>query len=139
MLSNAEFVFEYTRLLGQFNSRKEFDNVQAFKDSINESLTQRDWVMGQAPLDLGLDNAITFGLQLGLTNSAICSIVSAWYFENKNITKAVEMLNNDVVDSDYPLAKLLFRAYSAGWPTESFTKRREELHPQVYKLMAYTN
>lgn len=34
-------------------------------------------------------------------------------------------------DSRYQMAKLLRRTFAAGWPPESFTKMRQELHPKI--------
>lgn len=44
-------------------------------------------------------------------------------------TKALDRAFED--DKDYPLAKLLRRVYTAGWPPDSFAKMRSELHPKV--------
>ena len=38
-------------------------------------------------------------------------------------------------DSRYPLAKLLRRVFSAGWPPAQFTEMRAELHPKVCALL----
>lgn len=84
--------------------------VYEIKDSINilESLIEK------APKEYA-DSAI--------------ALVSTVYYENDRIEDAINTINE--ANKNYPLADLLKRVYSAGWPKESFANMRAELHPKV--------
>jgi hypothetical protein len=57
------------------------------------------------------------------------ALVATVYYENDRTEDAINTINE--ADDNYPLASLLKRVYSAGWPKESFQQMREELHPKV--------
>ena len=62
----------------------------------------------------------------------IASLFSAVCYEKGDralASKSLEKALSD--DSKYPLALLLRRVYAAGWPPESFTAMRRDLHPKV--------
>lgn len=62
----------------------------------------------------------------------IACIVAAMAYENGDGALAHKALDRAVVDDEkYPLAALLRRVFNAGWPPESFTSMRAELHPKV--------
>ena len=57
------------------------------------------------------------------------ALVATVYYDQDRIEDAVNTINE--ADTNYPLASLLKRVYSAGWPKESFAQMRSELHPKV--------
>lgn len=57
------------------------------------------------------------------------ALVATVYYDQDRIEDAVNTINE--ADANYPLASLLKRVYSAGWPKESFAQMRSELHPKV--------
>lgn len=62
----------------------------------------------------------------------IACIVGAMAYEGGDgalAHKALDRASED--DEHYPLAALLRRVFNAGWPPESFTQMRAELHPKV--------
>ena len=62
----------------------------------------------------------------------IACIVAAMAYENGDGALAQKAIDRAIADqSDYPLALLLRRVFSAGWPPESFSAMRAELHPKV--------
>jgi hypothetical protein len=62
----------------------------------------------------------------------IACIVGAMAYEGGDGALAHKALDRAVADDpDYPLAALLRRVFNAGWPPESFTQMRAELHPKV--------
>jgi hypothetical protein len=62
----------------------------------------------------------------------IACIVAAMAYENGDGALAQKALDRAFEDDDrYPLASLLRRVFSAGWPPESFASMRAELHPKV--------
>jgi len=61
--------------------------------------------------------------------AALFSAISYERGDGALAARALERAFND--DSNYPLAKLLRRVYTAGWPPESFANMRLELHPKI--------
>ncbi len=62
----------------------------------------------------------------------IACIVAAMAYENGDGALAQRALDRAFEDdAKYPLAALLRRVFSAGWPPESFAQMRAELHPKV--------
>lgn len=62
----------------------------------------------------------------------IACIVAAMAYESGDGALAQKALDRAFDDDDrYPLASLLRRVFNAGWPPESFTSMRTELHPKV--------
>lgn len=61
--------------------------------------------------------------------AAIFSTVAYESGENQLAQRSLDQAFSD--QADYPLAKLLRRVYSAGWPPQSFAAMRAELHPKV--------
>lgn len=62
----------------------------------------------------------------------IACIVAAMAYENGDGALAQKALDRAFDDDDhYPLASLLRRVFNAGWPPESFSSMRAELHPKV--------
>ena len=62
----------------------------------------------------------------------IACIVAAMAYESGDGALAQKALDRAFNDDDhYPLASLLRRVFNAGWPPESFSSMRAELHPKV--------
>jgi hypothetical protein len=62
----------------------------------------------------------------------IACIVAAMAYENGDGALAQKALDRAFADDEqYPLASLLRRVFNAGWPPESFSQMRAELHPKV--------
>ena len=62
----------------------------------------------------------------------IACIVAAMAYENGDGALAQKSLDRAFADEEsYPLAGLLRRVFNAGWPPQSFTSMRAELHPKV--------
>jgi hypothetical protein len=61
--------------------------------------------------------------------SAPASLLALTYYETGQTERALNTLAK--AKEDYPLASLLNRVFTAGWPAESFQQMRQELHPKV--------
>jgi len=61
-------------------------------------------------------------------NAPAC-LLAALEYEQDNKEDALVMLSN--ASENYSLAMLLSRVFAAGWPAESFSNMRNELHPKV--------
>jgi hypothetical protein len=62
----------------------------------------------------------------------IACIVASMAYENGDGALAQKAIDRALADQgDYPLALLLRRVFNAGWPPESFSAMRAELHPKV--------
>lgn len=62
----------------------------------------------------------------------VACIVAAMSYEGGDGALAQRALDRALVDDErYPLALLLRRVFSAGWPPESFAQMRAELHPKI--------
>lgn len=102
---------------------------------VNENLHLRDYFLG-LPIEYSLENCIDlatyFVNELLGDESAIpfYTILSAYHYElGEKI--ASKMYLSHGIKADYPLASLLNRVYSAGWPCDAIASMREELHPKV--------
>lgn len=56
-------------------------------------------------------------------------ILAVAYYELDDTDTALSTL--DKTAENYPMANLLRRVFTAGWPKESFVQMRDELHPKV--------
>ncbi|MFM6941633.1 MAG: DUF4192 domain-containing protein [Candidatus Planktophila sp.] len=62
----------------------------------------------------------------------IACLVAAMAYENGDGALAQKALDRAFADDEqYPLASLLRRVFNAGWPPQSFSQMRAELHPKV--------
>jgi hypothetical protein len=60
------------------------------------------------------------------------TLLSAISYEVGDVALATSSLEQALeADSAYPLALLLKRVFSAGWPAETFATMRTELHPKI--------
>lgn len=109
---------------------EEFSLMIAGVVSALRDLQVRDYMLGIVPniknsIDV-LESLIEAAPDLADPARALVATV---YYESDRIEDAINTINE--ADADYPLAKLLKRVYSAGWPKESFAQMRSELHPKV--------
>ena len=102
---------------------------------IAESVQIRDYALGAIGISLDSEDSLSFitAIQLlGQDSAALEAIRGAYLYElgqtaeaGKALDKALELVNG------HSLALLLRRVMSAGWPSESFSAMRRELHPKV--------
>ena len=70
----------------------------------------------------------------------IACLVAAMAYENGDGALAQRALDRAIADdASYPLAGLLRRVFNAGWPPQSFSQMRGELHPKVIATIFDTN
>jgi hypothetical protein len=106
----------------------------------SEILDLRDYVLGM-PADFGVGFMINFAEAVAEQTPpeslyAIKTILSCFYYENVEVKKAKEILNEVLeTNPDYPLATLLKRVFDSGWSPESFADMRRELHPKVIRSL----
>jgi hypothetical protein len=102
-----------------------------------QDLQVRDYVLGHAPMTFGAKGAVDFMTAiLPLVEegerSAFYTLLSAFYYEvGDNELAYVSLVQAQVLNPDYSLAKLLDRVYKAGWDGSHFAEMRNELHPKV--------
>jgi hypothetical protein len=64
--------------------------------------------------------------------SPVATLYSELAYENGDRISASKALETAFIDTpNYPLAKLLQKTYSKGWPPESFKEMRSQLHPKI--------
>ena len=127
---------KHARLVEQYlttypNSTLTDDETAALIFALNTDLQVRDYAMG---MNKATDNH--YQAWLTLTNrapikykSAQACLASQVRYEQGITPDAIMLLAN--AKETYPLAKLLTRAYVAGWEPKSFASMRAELHPKV--------
>lgn len=103
---------------------------------VNKNLQVRDYLMG-LPMTYTLGESLAivqfFRNNLDADDENLIpfsTIAGAFYYELGDNSLA-DLLNSHGLQAGYPLAKLLDRVYSAGWPAENFATMRDELHPKV--------
>lgn len=111
----------------------------AFNDiveGVNKNLQIRDYLMG-LPITYTLGESLAivqfFRNNLDADDENLIpfsTIAGAFYYELGDRSLA-DLLNSHGLQAGYPLAKLLDRVYSAGWPAENFATMRDELHSKV--------
>ena len=130
MQDNAKLVEKYVTNYTDTTDEEKAALVYA----LNSEVQVRDYAMGlltpeQLPAYLDLLNWAPRREWM----SAQACLVSQIYYETGEKDKAVETI--DIANARYPLAQLLRRVYKAGWDSNMFKQMREELHPQVVKLI----
>lgn len=102
---------------------------------ISESIQIRDFALGAIGHALPIEDSVRFVSMLGLIgkeSAGLCAIYGAYLYEWGNKELANKALDKSLeLESDYSLALLLRRVFSANWPIESFRAMRNELHPKV--------
>jgi hypothetical protein len=102
-----------------------------------QDLQVRDYILGHAPMSFGAEGAIKFVTEiLPLVEeghrSPFYTLLSAFYYEaNDKELAYVSLVQAQLLDPNYSLAKLLDRVYKAGWATDAMATMRTELHPKV--------
>lgn len=107
---------------------------------VNSDLDLRDYILG-LPInhDIELVRAwVAFFIQEISEDDdqrvPFHTIFSALSYEMQEMPKALAYLSLGL-QKDYPLANLLHRVYSAGWPSGALANMRAELHPKVVKSL----
>ena len=110
--------------------------------AMNENLQLRDYFLGLAKCDnLEVMTAVAVNVINQVDNEIdkvpFYTCLSAFYYEIGANESAKEALSFALqLNSDYGLAKLLYRVYEAGWSGEQFGAMRKELHAKVVKGIA---
>ena len=125
-------------LVARFNAEAEIDDYELlalvlvrFKD-----LQVRDYAMGLAT-DENKDELFNLWYWLmnlapkGYIAPAAC-IFAACAYESGEVELAHTAILSALADCpNYPLALLLRRVFTAGWPADSFAQMRAQLHPKI--------
>ncbi len=102
-----------------------------------QDLQVRDYVLGHAPMTFGAQGAVDFitailPLVEEGERSPFYTLLSAFYYEVGDKELAyVALVQAQVLNPNYSLAKLLDRIFKAGWNGAEFATMRNELHPKV--------
>lgn len=138
-LTNKQALDAYTEIVEAYVSNEALpvNAVNLLIYSIQD-LQVRDYVLGHAPITFGAKGAIDFITAiLPLVEeghrSPFYTILSAFYYEAQDHELAfASLMQAQLLDKDYSLAKLLERVYKSGMFTpETFAEMRGELHPKV--------
>jgi hypothetical protein len=116
---------------------QDFQNIVL---GVNSDLDLRDYILGlPVDHDIHLVRAwVAFFIQEISEDDdqriAFHTIFSALSYEMNDAPRALAYLSLGL-QKDYPLANLLHRVYSAGWPSSSLAQMRQELHPKVVESL----
>jgi hypothetical protein len=137
-LTNKQALTAYNEVFEAFVSNEPLpvNAVNLLVYSIQD-LQVRDYLLGHAPISLGVTRAIEFVTAiLPLVEEGerapFYSVMSAWYYEagDKELAFA-SLMQSQLLNPDYSLSKLLNRVFQAGWDNNAFATMRSELHPKV--------
>ena len=112
------------------------DTLDKIIFAINNEIQVRDYLLG-LPITFPLDTCKAFLTYIsesidGADRYSVDTVLSAYFYETEDMEISVGYLSSALdIKSGYPLANLLQRVMSAGWPSESFVQMRNELHPKV--------
>jgi hypothetical protein len=115
---------------------------QRFQDvvnGVNSDLDLRDYLMG-LPIEYTLEECVSlmdFFINNLLDDERVTpfyTVLSAFNYELGDMVKANAYLSRGLQEN-YPLAGLLHRVYSAGWPIGAFASMRDDLHIKVIKAI----
>lgn len=116
------------------------DDFQAIVLGVNSDLDLRDYLLG-LPIDHDIQLVrgwIGFFIQEISEDDdqrvPFHTIFSALSYELSDWVRANAYLSLGL-EKNYPLAQLLSRVYSAGWPAGALATMRAELHPKVIKAL----
>ena len=104
--------------------------------AVNNELQVRDYLIG-LPATFPMDTCKSFLTYLSDSvdeseRYAYLTVNSMYYYETENNDIAILLLATaQNINSEYPLAGLISRVMQAGWPSETLSKMRNELHEQV--------
>ena len=102
----------------------------------NENLQIRDFIMG-VQLEKNIDYVGEYISLLGnvITKQKaipLATIFCGYLYQIEEKDYAIKFLNNILeMNPEYPLAKLLYRVFTAEWPAGEFKKMAEQLHSKV--------
>ena len=136
-LTNKQALTAYNEIVEAFVSNESLpvSPVNLLVYSIKD-LQVRDYVLGHAPMTFGAKGAVEFitailPLVEEGERSPFYTLLSAFYHEAGDTELAyVSLVQAQLLDPNYSLAKLLDRVYKAGFPM-NFAEMRNELHPKV--------
>ena len=118
------------------------DTVEVLVFAVNNDLQIRDYMLGGLPTAFGVAGSIEFiTALLPLIDEAqrapFYTLLSAFYYEagDRELATA-SLVQAEALNPEYSLAHLLNRVYSAGWPTHTLSRMREELHPKVVEAIS---
>lgn len=138
--TNLQALTAYNAIVKSFVSGEDMpvNEVNLLIASIKD-LQVRDYVLGHAPMTLtakgavALIEAILPLIEEG-ERAPFYTLLSAFYYEVGDKELAyVSIVQAQLLNPDYSLAKLLDRVYKAGWPSDEIATMRESLHPKVAK------
>lgn len=107
----------------------------------NEDMQVRDYMMG-LPIEYGLKYPLSWINEMlpRITKEdsvPFLCVQASYHYELEEQDRAEAILKYvHSLDSEYTLAQLLSRVFTAKWPAESFAKMRKDLHPLVLKEIA---
>jgi hypothetical protein len=138
VLTNKQALQAYTEIVEAYASNEPLPttSVNLFVESIKD-LQVRDYLLGHAPSTFGAQGAIEFVTSiLPLVDEGarapFYTVLSAFYYEAGDSELAfVSLVQAQLLDPQYALAKLFERVYKAGWPATALAQMRVELHPKV--------
>lgn len=117
------------------------DTLDKIIFAVNNELQVRDYLMG-LPNTFPMDTCKAFLAYIsesvdGADRYSVDTVLSAYFYETEDMFDSLTYLSSALdIKSGYPLANLLQRVMSAGWPSESFVQMRNELHPKVLEEIA---
>lgn len=139
-ITNIQALNAYKGIVEAFTSGKDLpvNEVNLVIASIKD-LQVRDFILGHAPMTLTAEGAVKL-IEAILPlieegeRSPFYTLLSAFYYEVGDKELAyVSIVQAQMLNPDYTLAKLLDRVFKAGWSGEEFASMRESLHPKVEK------
>ena len=138
-LTNKQAVEAFENLERQYEKQIAFTkaDVEIVVNAIHNSLSFRDYVMGELPNLKDTSTALAFiTALLPLVDEGqrapLYTIMSAYYYEIGDKELAfVSLTQSKLLDPDYSLATLFERVFEAGWGSDAFPKMRAQLHPKV--------
>lgn len=108
--------------------------------SINSEIQIRDYLLGM-PAIFPMDTCKAFLSYLadsvdGAERYSLETVLSAYFYETEDMETCAMLLASALdIKSDYGLANLLQRVFTAGWSASAFRQMREELHPKVVETL----
>jgi hypothetical protein len=116
------------------------DDFKAIVLGVNSDLDLRDYLLG-LPIDHDIELVrgwIAFFIgEISEDDDQrvpFHTIFSALSYEMNDLVRTSAYLSLGL-QKDYPLANLLNRVYSAGWPAGALATMREDLHPKVVESL----
>lgn len=112
------------------------EKLEAVILAVNSDIQVRDWLMG-LPTRWTAEEGIKLMQYLCVHAPSedlvpFVTLQAMYYYELHNTEKATMLLNYALrLDSNYSLAQLLLKVFTAGWPAESFAEMRSSIDPKV--------